>query len=232
MNLARNPASPASTPTAAAGAAAAKNGSRRPRDRCPTTVALLVAVLILGSGPAAAVAPGNPAPDFTLATLDGRPVSLADLKGKWVALEWTNPDCPFVQKHYGAGNMQATQRAAAEARVLWLQINSTRTGHPDHKSARQMSDWLQAMKASPTYAALDEAGTVGRAYSARTTPHMYLINPAGQIVYNGAIDDRRSTDPADIAGARNHMRAAIAEAVGGKPVSLPATTPYGCSIKY
>jgi len=113
-----------------------------------------------------------------------------------------------------------------------VQINSTNPGHPDHKSARQMSEWLVAMKASPAYAALDESGAVGKAYAAKTTPHMYLIDPGGQLVYNGAIDDRRSTNPADIPGARNHVKAAIAEAVSGKPVSVPATTPYGCSIKY
>ena len=186
----------------------------------------------LASGPLAAAVPGHPAPSFAVTTLDGKPVSLAELKGKWVALEWTNPDCPFVQKHYSSGNMQATQRAAAASKVVWVQLNSTNPSHQDYKSAKQMSDWLAAMKASPTYAALDESGAVGKAYAAKTTPHMYLIDPGGQLVYNGAIDDRRSTNPADIPGARNHVKAAIAEAVSGKPVSMPVTTPYGCSIKY
>ncbi len=201
---------------------------------CWRSRSLLTAAFVatLASGPVAAVVPGQPAPSFAETTLDGKPVSLAELKGKWVALEWTNPDCPFVQKHYSAGNMQATQRAAAESKVVWVQINSTNPSHQDHKSARQMSDWLVAMKASPTHSALDESGTVGKAYAAKTTPHMYLIDPGGQLVYNGAIDDRRSTNPADIPGARNHVKAAIAEAVSGKPVSVPATTPYGCSIKY
>ncbi len=199
------------------------------RSRSLLAGALLAA---LASGPVAAVVPGHPAPSFSLTTLDGKPVSLAELKGKWVALEWTNPDCPFVQKHYSSGNMQATQRAAAESKVVWVQVNSTSPSHRDYKSARQMSEWLVAMKASPTYAALDESGAVGKAYAAKTTPHMYLIDPGGQLVYNGAIDDRRSTNPADIPGARNHVKAAIAEAMSGKPVSVPATTPYGCSIKY
>ena len=202
------------------------SGWRYPALLAGTALATLI------SAQAAAVAPGNPAPAFTLTTLDGKPVALADLKGKWVALEWTNPECPFVQKHYGSDNMQATQRAAAGKQVVWVQVNSTNPGHQDFKTAKQMNEWLLAMKASPTHAALDQSGAVGRAYGARTTPHMYLIDPAGQVVYNGAIDDKRSANPADIAGARNHMKEAIVEAVSGKPVTIAATTPYGCSIKY
>ena len=190
------------------------------------------ALATLMSVQAAAVAPGNVAPAFALTTLDGKPVALADLKGKWVALEWTNPDCPFVQKHYASDNMQATQRAAAVRQVVWVQVNSTNPGHQDFKSAKQMNEWLVAMKSVPTYAALDQSGVVGKAYGAKTTPHMYLINPGGQVVYNGAIDDKRSANPADIPGARNHMKEAITEAVSGKPVTIAATTPYGCSIKY
>ena len=202
------------------------SGWRYPALLAGTALATLI------SAQAAAVAPGNPAPAFTLTTLDGKPVALADLKGKWVALEWTNPECPFVQKHYGSDNMQATQRAAAGKQVVWVQVNSTNPGHQDFKTAKQMNEWLLAMKASPTHAALDQSGAVGRAYGARTTPHMYLIDPAGQVVYNGAIDDKRSANPVDIAGARNHMKEAIVEAVSGKPVTIAATTPYGCSIKY
>jgi len=202
------------------------SGWRYPALLAGTAMATLI------SAQAAAVAPGNPAPAFALTTLDGKPVALADLKGKWVALEWTNPDCPFVQKHYGSDNMQATQRVAADRQVVWVQVNSTNPGHQDFKSAKQMNEWLLAMKAGPSYAALDQSGTVGKAYGAKTTPHMYLINPGGQVVYNGAIDDKRSANPADIPGARNHMKEAIAEAVSGKPVTIAATTPYGCSIKY
>lgn len=208
-----------------------RRGSRLAGWRYPALLAG-TALAALISAQAAAVAPGNPAPAFALTTLDGKPVALADLKGKWVALEWTNPECPFVQKHYGADNMQATQRAAADKQVVWVQVNSTHPGHQDFKSAKQMNEWLLAMKASPTYAALDQSGVVGKAYGAKTTPHMYLINPGGQVVYNGAIDDKRSANPADIPGARNHMKEAITEAVSGKPVTIAATTPYGCSIKY
>lgn len=202
------------------------SGWRYPALLAGTALASLI------SAQAAALAPGSPAPAFALTTLDGKPVALADLKGRWVALEWTNPECPFVQKHYGSDNMQATQRAAAGKQVVWVQFNSTNPGHQDFKSAKQMNEWLRAMKASPSHAALDQSGTVGKAYGAKTTPHMYLIDPAGQVVYNGAIDDKRSANPADIPGARNHMKEAISEAVSGKPVTLAATTPYGCSIKY
>jgi peroxiredoxin len=208
-----------------------RHGSKQSGWRYPALLAG-TALATLISVQAAAVAPGNPAPAFTLTTLDGKPVALADLKGKWVALEWTNPDCPFVQKHYDSDNMQATQRVAADKKVVWVQVNSTNPGHKDFKSTKQMNEWLLAMKAVPTHAALDQSGAVGKAYGAKTTPHMYLINPGGQIVYNGAIDDKRSANPADIPGARNHMKEAITEAVSGKPVTIAATTPYGCSIKY
>lgn len=193
-----------------------------------------VALLLMASlsAPVLAATPGSAAPLFALTTLDGKPLTLAALKGRWVALEWTNPDCPFVQKHYNSGNMQMTQRVAAENKVVWVQINSTSPQHQDYKSVKQMGDWLLAMKSSPDFAALDENGGVGKAYAAKTTPQMFLINPAGQVVYNGAIDDKRSTKVEDIPGARNHLTAAIGEALSGKPVSVAATVPYGCSVKY
>ena len=198
----------------------------------PLRRGILAALLGLACGTAWAVAPGSPAPGFNLKTLGGKPFALADFKGRWVALEWVNPDCPFVQKHYNAGNMQETQRFAAAQKVVWVQINSTTPSHKDYKTAQQMRDWLVAMKSQPEYSALDEPGAVGRAYAAKTTPQMVLIDPAGTVVYNGAIDDKRSANVADIPGARNHLKAAIEEVMAGKPVSQPATTPYGCTIKY
>lgn len=179
-----------------------------------------------------AVAPGDTAPGFTVVELGGKTLTLDSLKGRWVVLEWTNPECPFVQKHYGSGNMQATQKFAADNRIVWVQVNSTSPRHKDHHSPARMRDWNVAMKAVPASAALDESGSAGQAYGAKTTPHLYLIDPGGKVVYNGAIDDRRSADPADIPGARNHIRMAMAEVLAGKPVSVAATTPYGCSIKY
>ncbi|WP_269533779.1 redoxin domain-containing protein [Chitinimonas sp. BJYL2] len=188
---------------------------------------------LFASGQAlASAAPGSAAPAFTLTDIAGKPVSLADLKGKWVALEWTNPECPFVKKHYDSGNMQSTQRDAAANKVVWVQVNSTASKHQDYKSAQQMKDWLASMKASPAHVALDDSGAVGKAYGAKTTPHMYLISPEGTVVYNGAIDDKRSTNPADVANAKNYLKVAMSEALAGKPVSTPASTPYGCSVKY
>ncbi len=193
---------------------------------------LVAALLSFSCGLVMAVSPGTVAPAFSLKTLDGKTFSLADFKGRWVALEWVNPECPFVQKHYNSGNMQETQRFAAARKVVWIQINSTTPAHKDFKSPPQMRDWLVAMKSQPEYSALDESGGVGRAYAAKTTPQMVLIDPAGAVVYNGAIDDKRSSNVADIPGARNHLKAAIEEVASGKPVSVPATTPYGCTIKY
>lgn len=192
----------------------------------------IVLGLALASASAFAVGPGGPAPAFALKTLDGKPVALADLKGQWVALEWTNPECPFVQKHYNSGNMQKTQRQAADTKIVWVQVNSTNPQHQDYKTPKQMSDWLAAMKSRPPYATLDESGQVGRAYAAKTTPQMVLIDPAGQIVYYGAIDDKRSTKVEDVPIARNYMLAAMGEAMAGKPVSTPVTVPYGCTVKY
>ena len=202
-------------------------------NRCRSLRQCLVgALLSVACGLVMAVSPGSPAPAFSLKTLDGKAFSLADLKGRWVAREWVNPECPFVQKHYNSGNMQETQRFAAASKVVWVQINSTTPTHKEFKSPPQMRDWLVAMQSQPEYSALDESGAVGRAYAAKTTPQMVLIDPAGTVVYNGAIDDKRSSNVADIPGARNHLKAAIEEVVSGKPVSVPATTPYGCTIKY
>jgi len=176
--------------------------------------------------------PGKPAPAFTLADLDGRKVALAEMRGKYVILEWTNPSCPFVRKHYGSGNMQSLQRRFAAEGVVWLTINSTARSHPEYLKPAEMKSWLQQQEAAPTIAALDADGTVGRAYGAKTTPHMYVIDPNGALVYAGAIDDKRSADPADVKTASNFVVQAMNELRAGKPVSSPATPPYGCSIKY
>ena len=193
----------------------------------------LAALALLGATLLAqAVTPGSAAPAFSLADLQGKPLTLESLRGQWVVLEWTNPECPFVRKHYDSGNMQATQRAAADLKVTWVQVNSTNAGHGEYYPPAKMQDWLSRMKAAPTRATLDASGAVGKAYGAKTTPHLYLIDPNGKVAYNGAIDDKRSANPADIVGARNHIKLAMSEAVAGKPVSVAATTPYGCSIKY
>jgi hypothetical protein len=187
----------------------------------------------LSSSPARAASVGQPAPAFELKDTQGRTVRLADFKGRHVVLEWTNPGCPFVVKHYGAKNMQALQKDFGTRNVVWLSINSTARGHGDYLAPAALQDKLAKEWGGAASAVLmDEPGNVGRAYAARTTPHMYIINPAGTLVYAGGIDDKRTANPADIPGARNHVRAALDELLAGKPVSQPSSAPYGCSIKY
>ena len=176
--------------------------------------------------------PGSPAPDFTLADTTGRSVQLADYRGKFVVLEWTNPECPFVRKHYVSSNMQDLQKEWGAREVVWLSINSTNASHPEWKTPGQMADWMRAQGAAQKATLQDGTSATGRAYGAKTTPQMFVIDPAGKVLYNGAIDDRRSANPADAKAARNYVRAALTEALVGRPVSVAATTPYGCSVKY
>ncbi len=175
---------------------------------------------------------GQPAPAFTAVDTAGKTVSLADFKGKHVVLEWVNPGCPYVVKHYGSGNMQGTQREATGKGVVWLSVNSTAMDATDYRKPADMAAWMQQQKAAPTATLMDADGKVGRAYGARTTPHMYVIDPAGKLVYAGAIDSNPSSRQAEIATATNHVKVALAETLAGKPVSTPVTRPYGCSVKY
>ncbi len=194
------------------------------------TVLAVAATLPL---PSVALAVGDAAPAFTLQDTQGKTVHLADFKGQHVVLEWTNPGCPFVVKHYGGQNMQALQKEARAKNVVWLTINSTARGHQDHLAPAALQDkLLKDWGAAPTAVLMDERGSVGKAYAARTTPHMYVIDPVGKLVFAGGIDDKRSSNPADIPGAKNFVRAALADALAGKPVATPSATPYGCSIKY
>ena len=181
---------------------------------------------------AAAQIVSRPAPDFRLVDANGKPVSLSDFRGKTVVLEWNNPGCPFVKKHYGSGNMQRTQAAAAKDGVVWLTINSGAPGKQGHMSGAEAKAFLAEAGARPAAYLLDPRGEVGRAYSASTTPHMYVINKAGTLVYAGAIDDRPTANAEDINGARNHVLAALSELKAGKTVSVPTSRPYGCSVKY
>jgi peroxiredoxin len=187
--------------------------------------ACLAATLAL---PAAAVPVGSPAPDFALSSLQGKPVKLSDYKGKYVVLEWVNPGCPFVRKHYDSGNMPQLQKEATAEGVVWLTVDSTQPSSP----AKALEQWLQSKGAAPSAAMLDENGKVARLYAAKTTPHMYIIDPQGKLIYAGAIDSIRSADPADIKKATNYVRVALTEARAGKPVSAASTQAYGCTIKY
>jgi hypothetical protein len=196
------------------------------------TSLILAASLLATSAALAQAVVGQPAPAFTATDATGKAVSLADFKGKHVVLEWTNPGCPFVVKHYASGNMQATQKDATGKGVVWLTLNSTAADHQDYKAPAAMGGWMTQQKAAATHTLMDADGKVGRAYGARTTPHMYVVNASGTLVYAGAIDDKPTPSQADIPGARNHVKAALAESLAGKPVSVASTRPYGCSVKY
>ena len=193
-------------------------------------VALAVSSLFTTVALATAV-PGQPAPAFTVTDLAGKPVKLEDYKGKTVVLEWINFGCPFVMKHYNSGNMQALQKKYAND-VVWLAVNSTNKSHSDWTDPAPLNEQLKKFGAQPARYLVDEPGAMGMAYGAKTTPHMYIIDPAGKVVYNGAIDDKRSTDVADVKGAKNYVVAALEELKAGKPVSTAATAPYGCTVKY
>lgn len=195
---------------------------------------LLLASASLAFAASAAAAPsvGQPAPDFTLKDTTGKAVKLSDFRGKYVVLEWTNPGCPYVRKHYNSGNMQATQQDAAARGAVWLSINSTNETAWDYMEPRKFVAWQQDKKAKPTATLMDEDGIAGRAYGARTTPHMYIVNPQGQLVYAGGIDSIASSSVDDIAKAVNYVKQGLGEAMAGKPISQATTRPYGCSIKY
>jgi len=175
---------------------------------------------------------GKPAPAFTLPTCESKSVSLSDYKGKVVVLEWTNYGCPFVMKHYGSGNMQKLQADAAAKGVVWLSICSSAPGKQGYAAPADALKACSEKNSAATAYLIDESGATGHAYGAKRTPEMYVINVDGILVYHGAIDDKKSADPADIAKAKNLVAAAIDETVAGKPVSIPETEAYGCSIKY
>jgi hypothetical protein len=179
-----------------------------------------------------AAAPGQSAPDFVVNDAAGKPVKLSDYRGKHVVLEWTNPECPFVRKHYDSANMQGLQKQYGAKDVVWLSINSTNRNHAEYSTGARMTTWMQQQGGAPKAVLIDETSAAGRAYAARTTPHMFVIDPAGKIVYAGAIDDKRSANPADAKSAKNFVRAALDESLAGKPVSVASTAPYGCSVKY
>ncbi len=196
------------------------------------TCSLLFATLFIAAYAHSAPVVGQKAPDFTLKDTAGKTVSLADFKGKHVVLEWVNPGCPYVRKHYSGGNMQSTQKDASGKGVVWLAINSTETEHPDYLKPAALQAWMGEQKASATHTLMDESGKIGQQYAARTTPHMYIINPQGTLVYAGGIDSIPSANPADIKAATNYVKVSLAEVQAGRPISNAQTRPYGCSVKY
>jgi peroxiredoxin len=179
-----------------------------------------------------AVRPGAAAPDFTGTDSNGQNRRLSDFKGKVVVLEWTNHQCPFVGKHYGAGNMQQLQKEATSKGVVWLSIVSSAPGQQGYVTARQANDLTKSRNAMPTAVILDPEGKIGRLYNARTTPHMYVIGQDGTMMYMGAIDDAPSSQTSDVKKANNYVRTALDQVLNGRPVSTSVTQPYGCSVKY
>ncbi len=175
---------------------------------------------------------GAPAGNFKLTDASGKTVELSSYKGKTVVLEWHNPGCPFVKKHYDSGNMQKTQGAARAGGAVWLTINSGAPGKQGHMSGAEALALVAKEKAQSTNYLLDPKGIVGKGYGAKTTPHLYIVDPAGKLVYQGGIDDKATSNAADIATARNHVLAALGEMKAGKAVSVAESRPYGCSVKY
>jgi len=175
---------------------------------------------------------GKPAPAFSLEGSDGKTHSLADSKGKIVVLEWTNPTCPFVQKYYESGEMQKLQKAAVEKGIVWYRINSGAPGRDGTQTVQQLGAYDKTHGVNATASLVDPNGETGHAYEARTTPHLYVIAADGNLAYSGAIDNIPTPNKSDIAKAKNYVAQALEELAAGKPVSEPATKPYGCSVKY
>lgn len=197
-----------------------------------TLLALTLFALSSATPLLAAVETGKPAENFTLADLDGKSHSLADFKGKYVVLEWYNSDCPFVKKHYESGNMQKLQKEYTGKDVVWLSINSSAAGKQGHYTADEYKKIAAENKTAPTALLLDHDGKVGKLYAAKTTPHIYIINPEGTLIYQGAIDSKASPSADDIATSENYVKTTLDAAMAGKPVATDTTKPYGCSVKY
>lgn len=194
---------------------------------------LLTAAVLLTAAPAiAAAVVGQPAPDFSATDIDGKEFKLSEHKGKIIVLEWTNHECPYVVKHYSSGNMQNTQKAALEKGVEWVTINSSAPGRQGHVTPEDAKKIAQEAGASYTARILDESGEIGHAYDAKTTPHMFVIDQAGTLVYAGAIDDNPSPRAEDAASAKNYVLAALDDLAAGKAVETPSSQPYGCAVKY
>jgi peroxiredoxin len=196
------------------------------------TGVLMASAVALPRSASAAAKVGEAAPTFSLPSSAGSTHGVADERGKIVVLEWTNHECPYVRKHYETGNMQALQKEATGSGVVWLTIISSAPGEQGYVTSAKANELTTSRKAGPTAVLFDPKGTVGRLYGATNTPHMYLIDKAGVLVYAGAIDDRPTTRTADVAGANNYVRAALQAVAVGQPIKTPVTRAYGCTVKY
>jgi peroxiredoxin len=197
--------------------------------------ALVALAVLVAAGPSpapAAAVVGQPAPAFSAADSHGQTRSLGEFKGKVVVLEWWNFECPFVGKHYGSGNMQKLQKEWTGKGVVWLAVSSSAPGKQGHVDGAKADAVMKEKGGAPTAVLLDHDGKVGKAYGARTTPHMFVIDAKGRLVYAGGIDDKPSTDQADVSTARNLVSAALAEVAAGQAVTTATSQPYGCGVKY
>lgn len=192
----------------------------------------LMATFLLAAAARAGVTSGEPAPDFEATDSNGQTHKLSDSKGNYVVLEWTNPDCPFVKKHYSVDNMQSLQKEFVAKGVVWYSICSSAPGKQGDYTDAQWNQKTAANGAAPTAVLLDRSGQIGRLYGAKTTPHMFVIDPQGKLIYQGAIDDQPDTDAAKVAEAHNYVRAALEESMAGQPVTDPSKPSYGCGVKY
>ena len=195
------------------------------------SVAAAIALALTSLSSMAASA-GQTAPDFSVADTHGNPVRLNDFRGKYVVLEWTNPDCPFVQRHYNSANMPGLQKEWGSRGVVWLSIDSSNRSSRDFKTAAELDRWMQSHRGAPTQVLLDSDSATAKLYGAKTTPHMFVIDPEGRIVYAGAIDDKPWASAEQTLKATNYVRAALVATAAGQAVDPANTTPYGCSIKY
>lgn len=194
-------------------------------------LALALGLLLTTSAFAAATV-GQMAPDFTVTDMDGKTHKLSDFRGKFVVLEWLNYGCPFVGKHYNSGNMQALQKEWTGKGIVWLSVISSAQGQQGFSTPDKAKADFKAKGSNATTVILDAQGTLGKAYGAATTPHMFVIGKDGNVLYNGAIDDKATTDVADVKTSKNYVAAALTEALAGKPVSMAKSQPYGCNVKY
>jgi hypothetical protein len=193
------------------------------------SLALTLATFTL---PAIAVAPGTTAPDFKGTDSNGVQHSLSDYRGKFVVLEWANQGCPYDRKHYLSGSMEAQQRDWTSKGVIWLSVISSAPGTQGFVTPSEENTYLKTTHAAPTAALLDPTSMIARLYEAKTTPHIFVIDPTGKLIYQGAIDDKPTTDQEDLKGARNYLNETLTAAMAGKPVPIASTRPYGCSVKY
>ena len=194
--------------------------------------ALAVASMLFSFAIAHAATVGKDAPDFIGTDSLGQTRKLSDYRGEFVVLEWTNNGCPFTRKHYNSGDMQSLQKEWTAKGVVWLTVISSAPGQQGYMTPAEENDYLKTMKASPTAALLDPTGAIGHLFDARTTPHIFVIDTTGKIVYQGAIDDKPTPDPASLKTADNYVNDALNAAMAGKPVAEAVTKPYGCSVKY